>query len=104
MSGRDYVAAIRVKDGTVLALPKGNIDPGETAAETARREVRRTGTRVFKTVSFFLLRYTSGSVEDHDHEVDAAEWVPVDDAERLLEYQGEKEMVTAALTALTEAR
>ena len=126
MGGRDHVAAIRVKGGTILALPKGNIDPGETAPEAALREVReeagvdgelveklgdveywylrRGGTRVFKVVSFFLLRYLSGSVEDHDHEVDAAEWVPLEDAERLLAYKGEKQMAAAALTALAEAR
>ena len=126
MRGRDFVAAIRVKDGKVLALPKGNIDDGETAAEAARREVReeagvdgdvagklgdvkywyvrRGGTRVFKVVSFFLLSYRSGSVEDHDHEVDGAEWIPLEDAERLLRYKGEKEMAAAALTALREAR
>ena len=126
MRGREWVAAIRVKNGKVLALPKGNIDPGETAAEAARargprgggrrrrarREARRGQVlvrpprpeRVFKVVSFFLLRYRSGSVKDHDHEVDAAEWVPLEDAERLLEYKGEKQMAAAALTALREAR
>jgi 8-oxo-dGTP pyrophosphatase MutT (NUDIX family) len=124
MRGRDYVAAIRIKGGKVLALPKGNIDPGESAAEAAIREVReeagvdgelveklgdvkywyvrRTGDRVFKIVSFFLLRYLSGSVEDHDHEVDSAEWVLLEDAPRLLEYKGEKEMAAAALTALAQ--
>ena len=122
----DYVAAIRIKGGRVLALPKGNIDPGEKAPEAALREVReeagvdgelvqklgdvkywyvrRDKTRVFKIVSFFLLRYLSGSVEDHDHEVDSAEWVPLADAERLLEYRGEKEMAAAALTAWPQAR
>jgi 8-oxo-dGTP pyrophosphatase MutT (NUDIX family) len=122
MRGRDYVAAIRVKGGRVLALPKGNIDPGESAAEAAVREVReeagvvgdiveklgdvkywyvrRTGERVFKIVSFFLLRYRSGNVANHDHEVDSAEWVPLEEAPRLLEYKGEKEMAAAALTVL----
>jgi len=38
--GRPYIAAVRVKGGEVLALPKGHIDPGETAAEAATREVR----------------------------------------------------------------
>jgi hypothetical protein len=66
--------------------------------------VRRTGTRVLKTVSFYLLRYLSGNVEDHDHEVDSAEWVPLEDAERLLQYKGEKEMAALALTAMQEAR
>jgi 8-oxo-dGTP pyrophosphatase MutT (NUDIX family) len=125
MRGRDYVAAVRVKRGTVLALPKGHIDPGESAAEAARREVReeagvsgdlveklgdvrywysRDGDRVMKIVTFFLFRYLSGSVADHDHEVDSAEWVPLEDAPRLLAYRGEKEMAEAALSSLGSGR
>jgi 8-oxo-dGTP pyrophosphatase MutT (NUDIX family) len=126
IDGRDHVAAIRVKGGKVLALPKGNVEPGEEPPEAARREVREeagvdgevaeklgdveywyvrpNGTRVLKTVAFFLLRYLSGSIEDHDHEVDSAEWVPLDDAERLLQYKGERQMAAAALTARQEAR
>ena len=125
MRGRDHVAAVRVKGGTVLALPKGHIDPGESAAEAARREVReeagvsgelveklgdvkywysRDGDRVMKIVTFFLFRYSSGSVADHDHEVDSAEWVPLEDAPRLLAYRGEKEMAEAALSSLSSGR
>ena len=125
MRGRDYVAAVRVKRGTVLALPKGHIDPGESSAEAAQREVReeagvsgelveklgdvkywysRDGDRVMKTVAFFLFRYRSGSVADHDHEVDSAEWVPLDDAPRLLAYRGEKQMAEAALSSLGSGR
>jgi 8-oxo-dGTP pyrophosphatase MutT (NUDIX family) len=117
MRGQPYLAAVRVKDGSVLALPKGHIDPGESAAEAAAREVReetgvdgsliekiddirywysRGGQRVLKVVSFFLFRYRAGSVRDHDHEVVSAEWVPLADAPTLLSYRGEKEVAAAA--------
>jgi 8-oxo-dGTP pyrophosphatase MutT (NUDIX family) len=123
--GRPFMAAVRVKGGEVLALPKGQIDAGESAAEAAAREVReeagvtgelveklgdvrywyqRDGERVLKVVSFFLLRYRSGSVRDHDHEVDSAEWVPLEEAPRLLEYRGEREMAEAALSRIAQDR
>ena len=123
--GREFLAAVRVKDGRVLALPKGHIDPGESTADAATRELReeagingrlveklgdvkywysRDGDRVMKVVSFFLFRYRSGSVRDHDFEVDSAEWVPLEDAPRLLSYRGEREMAEAALSALSTGR
>ena len=124
MRGRPYVAAVRVKEGTVLALPKGHIEPGESGAETAVREVReetgidstmveklddirywytRDGARVLKVVSFFLLRYRSGSVRDYQREeVDSAEWVPLEEAPRRLAYAGEKQMARAALSKLAD--
>jgi len=125
MRGREYLAAVRVKGGTVLALPKGHIDQGESSAEAAAREVReeagvtgelveklgdvrywyfRDGQRVMKNVAFFLFRYRSGRVADHDHEVDSAEWVPLDEAPELLAYRGERDMAKAALSALESAR
>ena len=117
-NGRPFAAAVRVKRGTVLALPKGHIDPGERAPEAAAREVReeagvsgelveklgdvrywyqRDGERVLKVVSFFLFRYRSGSVRDHDHEVDSAEWVPLEDLEGVLAYPGEREIAAKAI-------
>ena len=123
--GRDFLAAVRVKEGTVLALPKGHIDGGESAADAATRELReeagidgrlveklgdikywykRDGERVMKVVSFFLFRYRSGSVRNHDHEVDSAEWVPLEEAPRLLTYRGEREMAEAALSSLSSGR
>jgi 8-oxo-dGTP pyrophosphatase MutT (NUDIX family) len=124
--GRPFIAAVRVKGGTVLALPKGHIDPGESAAEAAEREVReeaglegelveklgdvkywyqRRGERVFKLVSFFLFRYRSGSVRDYQREeVDGAEWIPLDEAPRLLAYRGERQMAEAALSRTAAAR
>ncbi len=124
MRGRPYIAAVRVKDGTVLALPKGHIEQGESGAETAIREVReetgidsrlveklddirywytRDGGRVLKVVSFFLLSYRSGSVRNYQRaEVDSAEWVPLEEAPRRLAYSGEKKMASAALSKLAD--
>ncbi|HEV2771594.1 MAG TPA: NUDIX domain-containing protein [Thermoleophilaceae bacterium] len=122
--GRPWVACIRLKGGEVLALPKGLIDPGESAAEAAEREVReetgleavlveklddvrywyrRPGARVFKIVSFFLFRYRSGSVRDHDHEVDAAEWLPLTEASERLSYRGERAVAASALRRVGSA-
>jgi ADP-ribose pyrophosphatase YjhB (NUDIX family) len=122
--GRPMVAAIRPQgkpEGT-WALPKGNLDPGEAPAETALREVReetgvegrlveklgdvkytytrRGGPRVFKIVSFYLLRAGRGRLGAIDEamqiEVAEARWLPLDDAPHLLAYGGEREMAAKA--------
>jgi len=124
-AGEPFVAAVRVKKGTVLALPKGHLEKGESSEQAATREVReetgltatpieklgdvkywyvRDGERVMKQVSFFLFRYHSGSVRDHDHEVDSAEWVRLDQTPSLLAYKGEREMAAAALSRMKESR
>ena len=125
MRGRPFVATILLKDGTVHALPKGNIEPGEKGADTALREVREEtgldaqlveklghvkywyvrkwsdGERVFKVVSFFLLRYLSGTLDDYQRaEADGAEWIPLEDAPKVLDYRGEKDMAKLALSKL----
>jgi 8-oxo-dGTP pyrophosphatase MutT (NUDIX family) len=112
----------------VLALPKGIIDPGERPLEAAVREVREEtgviatpvtkladskyvyirswgdGERVFKVVSFYLLRYTSGRINDIAEkmriEVARARWVRLNDAPSLLSYKGEKEIARRALQYL----
>jgi 8-oxo-dGTP pyrophosphatase MutT (NUDIX family) len=122
--GRPFVAVVRVR-ADVLALPKGHPEPGESAAEAAAREVReetgvegrlveklgdirywywREGERVLKIVSFFLFRYRSGSVRNHDDEVEAAEWIPLEEAPSRLTYAGEREMATAAISRLGSGR
>jgi 8-oxo-dGTP pyrophosphatase MutT (NUDIX family) len=124
MQGRPFVAVVRVRD-EILALPKGHPDGDESAAAAARREVReetgveaelveklgdirywyaRGGKRVMKMVSFFLFRYRSGSVADHDHEVEEALWIPLEDAPGRLAYKGERKMAESALSRLAEGR
>jgi hypothetical protein len=62
------------------------------------------GERVFKVVSFFLLRYKSGTLEDYQRaEVDGAEWIPLADAPKVLAYRGEKDMAKLALSKLSES-
>jgi 8-oxo-dGTP pyrophosphatase MutT (NUDIX family) len=124
LSGRLVVAAIRPrgKPQGVWALPKGNLDPGERPEETAVREVleetgvqgqlveklgdvkytytRRGGVRVFKIVSFYLLRAGRGRIGEIEErmriEVEEARWLPLDEAPRLLAYGGEREMAEKA--------
>jgi 8-oxo-dGTP pyrophosphatase MutT (NUDIX family) len=124
MEGRPFVAVVRVR-GAILALPKGHPDGGESAAAAARREVReetgveadlveklgdirywyaRGGERVMKNVSFFLFRYRSGDVADHDHEVEEALWIPLEEAPERLAYEGERQMAESALSRLAEGR
>jgi 8-oxo-dGTP pyrophosphatase MutT (NUDIX family) len=112
----------------VLALPKGLVDPGEKPLETAIREVYEEtgvvadpvtklgdskyvytrvwgdGKRVFKIVSFYLMRYRSGRINDIAPamriEVARARWVRLEDAAKLLAYKGEKQMARRALDYL----
>jgi len=53
-----------------------------------------------KVVAFFLFRYRSGSLRDHDEEVLSAEWIPLEEAPELLTYKGERAVAAAALSRL----
>jgi 8-oxo-dGTP pyrophosphatase MutT (NUDIX family) len=123
-----HLAAIRPGGKTdVWALPKGLVGEGESPADTALREVTEEtgvrgrlvvklgdiryvytweGERVFKVVSFFLVRYSSGRLGDitdeFRHEVAETKWLPLEDAPRLLAYGGEREMVAKAIQLIDE--
>ena len=109
------------------ALPKGRIDDGESGEETALREVAEEtgahgrslgklgdvrywfhweGERIFKVVSFFLLRYEGGRLgdiaEEFRKEIDEARWLPLDEAPQLVTHDGEREMAERALARLAE--
>jgi len=127
LDGRWVVAAIRPagKPPGVWALPKGRIDDGESAEATALREVEEEtgargrslgklgdvrywfnweGERVFKVVSFFLVRYERGRLgalpDAFRHEVAEVRWLPLDDAPQLLAYGGERDMARNAQARL----
>jgi len=126
--GEWRLAAIRPggKDD-VWALPKGLVGRGESPADTALREVVEetgvegrlveklgdvryvytwSGERVFKVVSFFLVRYVRGRLGDipdrFRHEVAETRWLPLDEAPKLLSYKGEREMAAKALERIAE--
>jgi len=113
------VALVAVKGRKTWCLPKGIIDKGEDPPTTALREVkeetgltgeiidkigqvsywyflRKEMTKIHKTVHFYLLKYTSGSTGDHDHEVDEARWFSIDEAIDKLSYKSEKEIMHKA--------
>jgi 8-oxo-dGTP pyrophosphatase MutT (NUDIX family) len=111
------VALIARRDNTVLCLPKGKIEPKETPALTALREVReetnlragivkklgiihyrynRQNTKIYKTVHFFLMRYTSGAIKGQKIETDGAKWHAIDNALSAMTYKGEIAMMRRA--------
>jgi 8-oxo-dGTP pyrophosphatase MutT (NUDIX family) len=116
---------VRPKSKPILCLPKGLVDSGEKPLDAALREVREEtgitaapivkladikyvyvrswgdGERVFKIVSFYLLGYESGRIDNISDEmrieVARARWVRLEDAPKLLAYRGEKQMARKAL-------
>jgi len=132
LRGQWMIAAIRPagRPQGLWALPKGNIGEGEDPAAAAVREVteetgargkvdrklgdvryvytqswgKERGTRIFKVVSFYLLRYSGGRLGDLSdefaHEVAEARWLPLAEAPQLLAYKGEREMAQRAIESL----
>jgi 8-oxo-dGTP pyrophosphatase MutT (NUDIX family) len=113
------VALIELRRGTVLALPKGHIEPGESPEEAARRETREeTGllgatveplqeisywfysrqqrARIAKRVAFYLLVYRAGSPARHNAEVEGVRFLPLHEAADRLAYPGERQVVRSA--------
>ena len=122
----------RNRSRAVLALPKGLVDPGEKPQAAALREVREEtgivaepvtklsdnkyvyvrswgdGKRVFKIVSFYLMRYVSGEIDnltsDMRIEVKRAVWVSLADAARQLAYSNERKVLRQAQDYLETQR
>jgi len=128
LSGDCRVLLIRttnLKGEPVWTLPKGLIEPGETPEQAALREVReetgyaaeivrplepvtywfvREGQKVKKRVDWFLMR-PLGKAGEHDREVSAIAWVPLEEAAQRLNYKSDRALVEALKGAVpcTEA-
>ena len=115
----------RERDGAAWTLPKGTPISGETLEQTAVREVGeetglkvrivspldaikytfvQRGTRIHKTVHYFLMEPIGGSLEDHDHEFEEVRWISFQDAPALLSFETERSLVGLAAGRLPEVR
>src|SRR5919197_2408623 len=123
------VALIQPRDRKAWALPKGLIERGEIPQAAAEREAREeTGlsgtivtridtikysymakwenppTRVFKIVTFYLLKFSEGDPSRHDGEVDRVEWFPIDKAISSASYPQEKTIIRKAKELILNPR
>jgi 8-oxo-dGTP pyrophosphatase MutT (NUDIX family) len=124
--------ARRKRSPAVMCLPKGLLDASEKAEAAAVREVFeetgivaeaviklvdikyvyvRTwgdGQRVFKIVSFYLMKYLSGEIgdiaPDMRIEVKRAAWIPLLEANKQMAYSGERGVLVKAQKFLAENR
>ncbi|OAN42049.1 NUDIX hydrolase [Mycolicibacterium iranicum] len=99
------------------SLPKGHIEMGETAEQTAIREVAEEtgiqgsvlaalgsidywfvteGRRVHKTVHHYLMRFLGGELSDEDVEVTEVAWVPLRELPSRLAYADERKLAEVA--------
>ena len=111
----------RERDSRTWTLPKGTPNAGETIEETALREVGEEtglevritgpldsieywfvlgGTRIHKTVHYFLMEPNGGDLARHDHEFEEVRWVRFDEADALLTFETERALVAKAAATL----
>jgi ADP-ribose pyrophosphatase YjhB (NUDIX family) len=124
VSGRpQLVVGIRRldRDGGTWTLPKGTPNPGESIEETALREVAeetglevriraplgpiqytfaQRGTRIHKTVHYFLMEPIGGDLSRHDGEFALVRWLDLDEAPERLTFETERALVARAAGAL----
>ena len=107
----------RDRDVYTWTLPKGTPNPGETREQTALREVAeetglevritdeldsieywfiQRGTRIHKTVHYYLMEPVGGDIARHDHEFDDVRWIRFDEAPTVLTFETERALVARA--------
>ncbi len=119
---KDYVLVCQHSQHHGWVFPKGLIGPStgsgqanksERKEEAALREVKEEtgvvgkilqelasitywyvlrGEKIKKTVYYFLMEYVSGETSDHDHEMEAVAWLPMEKVEKKLTYKSDKEV------------
>lgn len=104
------------------SFPKGLIEKGQSSKEAALREVKEEGgveveiidkigeskyvytnkdkQKVFKVVVYFLMKYLSGDIKDHDWEVSDIGWFSPDKAQERLSFAQDKKLLQKALEYL----
>jgi 8-oxo-dGTP pyrophosphatase MutT (NUDIX family) len=108
----------RYREQAIWSLPKGTPDGDETPEETALREVReetglevrivdaigdiryrfvRDGCRIDKTVQYYLMEPTGGDLADHDHEFEEVRWFELGEAEAIMNFPTERDILARAL-------
>lgn len=112
------LAARRTRRGEVVwGLPKGLVEKGESFEETAIREVREEtgfegtiaeplgivsywfvweGTRINKTVHFFLMEHSGGDAAFRDKEMEDVDWFPLSTAADSVAFDSEREIIQKA--------
>jgi 8-oxo-dGTP pyrophosphatase MutT (NUDIX family) len=114
----------RDRDGVTWTLPKGTPQGAESREATAIREVTEEsgldvrivrplasidytfvqhGTRIHKTVHYFLMEPVGGDLSRHDHEFEDVRWIRFDEAPGLLTFDTERSLVAQARAVLAAA-
>ena len=114
----------RERDGWTWTLPKGTPKRGESTEETALREVGeetglevritgpldsieysfvQSGTRIHKTVHYFMMEPTGGELDRHDHEFDQVRWIDFTEAASVLTFETERALVAQAADLVAAA-
>ena len=108
----------RERDNVTWSLPKGTPDGSETPEETALREVTEEtglivrivapvgdiryrfvldGRRIDKTVHYYLMAADGGDLADHDAEFEEVRWFPRSEAEAIMSFATERDILARAL-------
>lgn len=118
--GAELVLGRRRRDRrhSIWSLPKGTPDGDETPEQTALREVNeetglevrildtigdihyrfvRGGRRIDKTVHYYLMEATGGDLADHDHEFEEVRWFELAEAESVMRFPTERDILARAL-------